>query len=293
MLHKVGHGTTLTRKGIVMPELPEVETVRQTLLKLVKGEVISSIDVFWPKIIKKPDDVAIFKQLLAGQSIVNINRKGKFLIFELDHYSLVSHLRMEGKYGIYSSETEKDKHTHVIFHFESGRSMHYHDVRKFGTMHLFKKGEEEQTLPLTNVGPDPFEPEYLFETIFPKIKKSTRAIKSILLDQTIIAGLGNIYVDETLFRAKIHPLRTGTSITESEGQLILKEAKDTLAEAVKQGGTTIRSYTNSLGEIGMFQQELFVYGQTGTPCKTCGSEIEKFKVSNRGTHICPSCQLIS
>lgn len=276
-----------------MPELPEVETVRRTLLKLVKGEVISEVEVFWPKIIKKPDDVLIFQQLLENETINDIKRKGKFLIFELDHYSLVSHLRMEGKYGIYTAEDKKDKHTHVIFHFDSGRSMHYNDVRKFGTMHLFNKGEADQVKPLIQVAPDPFESGYLFETIFPKIKKSTRAIKNILLDQTIISGLGNIYVDETLFRAQVHPLRKGTSLTEVEGRVILKEAKDTLAEAVKQGGTTIRSYTDSLGEMGLFQQELFVYGQTGEACKTCGSEIEKFKLSNRGTHICPSCQLIS
>ena len=276
-----------------MPELPEVETVRRTLLKLVKGEVISEVEVFWPKIIKKPDDVLIFQQLIENETINDIKRKGKFLIFELDHYSLVSHLRMEGKYGIYTAEDKKDKHTHVIFHFDSGRSMHYNDVRKFGTMHLFNKGEADQVKPLIQVAPDPFESGYLFETIFPKIKKSTRAIKNILLDQTIISGLGNIYVDETLFRAQVHPLRKGTSLTEVEGRVILKEAKDTLAEAVKQGGTTIRSYTDSLGEMGLFQQELFVYGQTGEACKTCGSEIEKFKLSNRGTHICPSCQLIS
>lgn len=276
-----------------MPELPEVETVRRTLLKLVKGEVISEVEVFWPKIIKKPDDVLIFQQLIENETINDIKRKGKFLIFELDHYSLVSHLRMEGKYGIYTAEDKKDKHTHVIFHFDSGRSMHYNDVRKFGTMHLFNKGEANQAMPLIQVAPDPFESGYLFETIFPKIKKSTRAIKNILLDQTIISGLGNIYVDETLFRAQVHPLRKGTSLTEVEGRVILKEAKDTLAEAVKQGGTTIRSYTDSLGEMGLFQQELFVYGQTGEACKTCGSEIEKFKLSNRGTHICPSCQLIS
>lgn len=277
----------------VMPELPEVETVRRTLSKLVKGEVISKVDVFWPKMIKKPDDVLIFQQLLENETITDVKRKGKFLIFELDQYSLVSHLRMEGKYGVYPAGTEKDKHTHVIFCFKNGRSLHYNDVRKFGTMHLFNKGEAERVAPLINVGPDPFEAGYLFDDLYPKITKSTRAIKNILLDQTIISGLGNIYVDETLFRAQVHPLRKGTTITAEEGRLILKEAKDTLAEAVKQGGTTIRSYTDSLGEIGLFQQELFVYGQTGSACKKCGSEIEKFKISNRGTHICPTCQLIS
>lgn len=276
-----------------MPELPEVETVRKTLLELVKGETITKVEVYWPKIIKRPDDTSMFKTYLQNEKIIDVNRKGKFLIFELEHYSLVSHLRMEGKYGVYSAETEKDKHTHVIFHFESGKTLRYHDVRKFGTMHLFPKDQADQAAPLIQLGPDPFEANYSLETIFPKITKSNRVIKNILLDQTVIAGLGNIYVDETLFRSNVHPLRKGTTLTEEEVEVILIEARDTLEEAVKQGGTTIRSYVNSLGDIGMFQQELFVYGQTGTPCKKCGSEIEKFKVSNRGTHICPTCQMIS
>ncbi|WP_440896081.1 DNA-formamidopyrimidine glycosylase [Amphibacillus sp. Q70] len=276
-----------------MPELPEVETVRKTLLELVKGEAITKVEVYWPRMIKKPDDVSIFKVALENEKIIDVKRKGKFLIFELEHYSLVSHLRMEGKYGVYSAEIEKDKHTHVIFHFESGKTLRYHDVRKFGTMHLFPKDQADQSAPLIQLGPDPFETNYSLERIFPKIQKSNRVIKNILLDQTVIAGLGNIYVDETLFRANIHPLRKGTTLTEEEVERILKEAQDTLKEAIKQGGTTIRSYVNSLGDIGMFQQELFVYGQTGTPCKKCGSEIEKFKVSNRGTHVCPTCQMIS
>lgn len=278
---------------VVMPELPEVETVRKSLLELVKGEIIMKVDVYWPKIIKRPADLLQFKESLQNEKITDIKRKGKFLIFELDHYSLVSHLRMEGKYGVYPAETEKDKHTHVIFHFESGHTLRYHDVRKFGTMHLFPKGEASNAMPLIQLGPDPFEVNYSLSTIYPKIKKSSRAIKNILLDQTVISGLGNIYVDETLFRSSIHPLRKGRTLTEEEVMVILQEAQATLAEAVEQGGTTIRSYVNSHGDIGMFQQELFVYGQTGSPCKKCGSEIEKFKLSNRGTHICPSCQRIS
>lgn len=276
-----------------MPELPEVETIRKTLKELIIGEKIINVEVYWPKIIKKPDDIDIFKDILKGETFLDLKRKGKFLLFELDNYTLVSHLRMEGKYGIHLTGESKDKHTHVIFNLASGKSLAYNDVRKFGTMHVFRKGEALKSAPLNKLGPDPFEAGYRLEEVFPKIKKSTRSIKNILLDQTIITGLGNIYVDETLFRSRIHPLRTGDSLTEAEGKVILKEAHDTLLEAVKQGGTTIRSYVDSLGEMGMFQQELFVYGQNGNPCKNCGTEIEKFKISNRGTHVCSMCQKIS
>lgn len=273
-----------------MPELPEVETVRKTLEQLIIGETIERITVYWPKIIKSPDDYRLFSELVIGEVFHNIQRKGKFLMFELTNYTLVSHLRMEGKYGVYSDDDPLDKHVHVVFHLESGKQLRYHDVRKFGTMHLFEKGQALEQKPLNQLGPDPFEGAYTLEYVLPKITKSERAIKNILLDQQIIAGLGNIYVDETLFRAKVHPLRKGTTLTEQEVMAILDEAKQTLLEAVEQGGTTIRSYVNSQGEIGMFQQRLFVYGQENKACKRCGHPITKMKVSNRGTHICEVCQ---
>lgn len=273
-----------------MPELPEVETVRLTLKELVINERIKDITIRWPKIIKAPSDTEQFRHALIDQVILDIQRKGKFLIFELEDYALVSHLRMEGKYGVYPNTEPIDKHTHVIFQFESGKALHYHDVRKFGTMHLYRKGEQYLTKPLSVLGPDPFESSYHIDQLFPKIKQSTRAIKNILLDQYVIAGLGNIYVDETLYRAKIHPLTKGKDLTRDQVNTILLEAKATIAEAVKQGGTTIRSYVNSQGQIGMFQQQLFAYGQTDKPCKRCGDTIIKIKVSNRGTHLCPSCQ---
>ncbi|GAA5416322.1 formamidopyrimidine-DNA glycosylase [Paraliobacillus ryukyuensis] len=273
-----------------MPELPEVETVRKTLEQLIIGETIERITVYWPKIIKSPDDYRLFSELVIGEVFHNIQRKGKFLMFELTNYTLVSHLRMEGKYGVYSDDDPLDKHVHVVFHLESGKQLRYHDVRKFGTMHLFEKGQALEQKPLNQLGPDPFEGAYTLEYVLPKITKSERAIKNILLDQQIIAGLGNIYVDETLFRAKVHPLRKGTTLTEPEVMAILDEAKQTLLEAVEQGGTTIRSYVNSQGKIGMFQQRLFVYGQENKACKRCGHPITKMKVSNRGTHICEVCQ---
>lgn len=273
-----------------MPELPEVETIRKTLKELVLNKKISDIDIYWGKIIKHPDDSEYFKQLVMGQTIRDVKRKGKFLIFELDNLMLVSHLRMEGKYFVNKTGTERDKHTHVIFNFTDGTSLNYNDVRKFGTMHVYPKENYLQVKPLNQLGPDPFEINYNVEYLTEKLLKTTRFVKAALLDQTIIAGLGNIYVDEVLFRAKIHPEKRANTLTKKQIELIYKYSYDVLKEAVEQGGTTIRSYVNGDGEMGLFQQELFVYGQENKACKSCGDTIEKFKSSGRGTHICPTCQ---
>lgn len=273
-----------------MPELPEVETVKRTLLDLVKGKIIDHVTVHWGKIIKNPDDVELFKTLLQGEKVEDIKRRGKFLIFYTTHYALVSHLRMEGKYSVVDHGDEMDKHTHVLFTFTDGSELRYKDVRKFGTMHLFPKGEEMESLPLSQLGPEPwddmFTPEYLKE----KLAKTNRKIKITLLDQQAVVGLGNIYVDEALFRAHIHPERTSSSLTGEEVKLLHKEIIATLEEALEKGGSTIRSYLNSQGEAGTFQETLYAYGRTGEPCLVCGTPMEKTKVGGRGTHYCPNCQ---
>ena len=273
-----------------MPELPEVETIRKTLEHLTIGKQIEDVTVYWPKIIKKPVEHEQFIDALKGQTIESVGRRGKFLIFYLTDLALVSHLRMEGKYGVFPIDEEMDKHTHVLFTFTDGTQLRYKDVRKFGTMHLFLKGEELSSLPLSQLGPEPLSDEFTTEYMIQKLGKTSRNIKAVLLDQTIVVGVGNIYVDESLFRAKIHPQRMASSLTNEEIERIVAEVKATLAEAIEQGGSTIRTYINSQGQIGMFQQQLLVYGRNGELCKECGSEIEKLKVAGRGTHICPSCQ---
>ncbi|WHX27718.1 DNA-formamidopyrimidine glycosylase [Virgibacillus halodenitrificans] len=273
-----------------MPELPEVETIRKTLKNLVLNKKIEKVKVYWPKIIKQPDDVEEFKHILSGQTIRDIKRKGKFLLFQLDDYYLVSHLRMEGKYSVNKPIEPVKKHTHIVFYFEDGDELRYNDVRKFGTMHVYPIGEELNEKPLNQLGPDPFEDAFTFDYFYFKLKKTDRTIKAALLDQSILAGLGNIYVDETLFKAGIHPLKRSSKLTKKEIKAIQEAAIYTLAGAVKLGGTTIRSYVNGQGQMGMFQQELFVYGQENKPCKTCGKPIVKMKVGGRGTHICPTCQ---
>ncbi|HLQ83581.1 MAG TPA: DNA-formamidopyrimidine glycosylase [Pseudogracilibacillus sp.] len=273
-----------------MPELPEVETIRKTLKKLVLNKKITDIEVYWGKIIKHPDDIEHFKHIVINQTIHDVKRKGKFLIFELDTDMLVSHLRMEGKYSVSQTGLPRDKHTHVIFNFTDGTSLNYNDVRKFGTMHVFSKADYLAVKPLNQLGPDPFEEDYNLKYLKEKLLKTTRYIKFALLDQTIIAGLGNIYVDEVLFKAGIHPEKRANTLNTTQIEAIFNNSYEVLNEAVKQGGTTIRSYVNGDGEMGLFQQELFVYGKEGQPCKNCGDTIEKFKLSGRGTHICPTCQ---
>ncbi|OIK10003.1 DNA-formamidopyrimidine glycosylase [Bacillus sp. MUM 116] len=275
-----------------MPELPEVETVRKTLKNLVIHKEIKDVSVYWPKIIKNPGENEQFADALKGESILDVGRRGKFLILYTEHYALVSHLRMEGKYGLYPKEVPFDKHTHVIFHFADETELRYRDVRKFGTMHLYKKGEEFLRSPLLELGPEPFDETFTKDYLSRMLKKTTRKVKSALLDQKILVGLGNIYVDEALFRAGIHPERIANSLTEEEVMILHQEIIDTLSEAVKKGGSTIRSYVNSQGEIGMFQLELYAYGRKGEACKRCGTPIEKITVGGRGTHFCPNCQKI-
>ncbi|UOQ46177.1 DNA-formamidopyrimidine glycosylase [Halobacillus salinarum] len=273
-----------------MPELPEVETVRKTLKQLVINKTIDQITVHWGNIIKRPKDPMDFTRALHGQTIRDMKRKGKFLLFELDDLTLVSHLRMEGKYSVQDSTTEPLKHTHVIFHFTDGTELRYQDVRKFGTMHIFEKGKEGESKPLSLLGPDPFDEAFTLDYFYRKLQKTSRNIKAVLLDQSVIAGLGNIYVDEALYRAKIHPERIAKELTKQEAESIRQSSIHTITDAVAQGGTTIRSYLNGQGQMGMFQQKLMVYGKEHSLCQECGTPIIKLKVSGRGTHVCLTCQ---
>ncbi|KOP83702.1 DNA-formamidopyrimidine glycosylase [Cytobacillus solani] len=274
-----------------MPELPEVETVRRTLQELVNNKEIEQISVFWPKIIKHPEEIAQFQDALVGQTVKDVGRRGKFLILYTDDFALVSHLRMEGRYGVFKKDEPVDKHTHVIFHFTDGTELRYKDVRKFGTMHLYVRGEEFNTLPLSQLGPEPFSPDFTIGALASKLSKTKRNIKAVLLDQKVVVGLGNIYVDEALFRSGIHPERAADDLSKEEIERLHKEISDTLLEAVQKGGSTIRSYVNSQGQIGMFQLELFVYGRKGEECRVCGSTLERMVSGGRGTVFCPKCQV--
>ncbi|MHA7764797.1 DNA-formamidopyrimidine glycosylase [Bacillus atrophaeus] len=273
-----------------MPELPEVETVRRTLTGLVRGKTIKSVEIRWPNIIKRPAEPEEFARNLIGETIQSIGRRGKFLLFHLDHFVMVSHLRMEGKYGLHQAEDPDDKHVHVVFTMTDGTQLRYRDVRKFGTMHLFQPGEEMRELPLSQLGPEPDDKEFTDAYLKERLMKTNRAVKTALLDQKAVVGLGNIYVDEALFRAGIHPETKANQLSAQKIKKLHEEIKNTLQEAIDAGGSTVRSYINSQGEIGMFQLRHFVYGKKDKPCKTCGTMISKIVVGGRGTHFCAKCQ---
>lgn len=269
----------------MMPELPEVETVRKILSNQLTGLIFEGVDVYYEKIIH--EDLNIFRSTIIGQKIHRIDRIGKYLIFILDQNALIIHLRMEGKFYINPNEPI-NKHEHVVFHLSHEVELRYHDTRKFGTMHLRSLDHYLNTYPLNQCGQEPFDIDKDF--FFEKIKKKNVAIKSILLNQKIISGLGNIYVDETLFDAKIHPNRKGISITKYESDQLIESAKKILSEAVNLGGSTIRSYTASLGVTGLFQLKLMVHTKANEPCQICGTTIKKIRVGGRGTYVCDTCQ---
>lgn len=273
-----------------MPELPEVETVRRTLNALITGKQIDNVTVRLPRIIQRPDDIEAFAHMLSGHTIVNVERRGKFLRFVMDGLIMVSHLRMEGRYGLYQGEDPLDKHTHVIFHFTDGTELRYTDVRQFGTMHLFQPGEDLALPPLKKLGLEPLEPSFTVEKFKAIVSAKTTKIKPLLLNQEYVVGIGNIYVDESLHRAGIHPEALAKSLTDEQLDRLHHAIVSTLTEAVNAGGSSVKSYVNGQGESGTFQQQLLIYGRKDQPCAGCGTLIEKSVVGGRGTHFCPSCQ---
>ncbi|MBR3897795.1 MAG: DNA-formamidopyrimidine glycosylase [Bacilli bacterium] len=268
-----------------MPELPEVETVRKALKRQVLGKKIISANVYWQNIIAYPE-VKVFEKKIKNQTIKNIERYGKWLMFELSNYYLLSHLRMEGKYFIRDRNSPKEKHEHVIFNFEDGTDLRYNDTRKFGKMYLLNKNEVFDVKPLSKLGLEPWDNNLTTEYLKNKFKR--KPIKTELLDQSIIVGIGNIYADEILFMSKINPVTIATELSKTDCQNIIDNTRKILSEAIEKGGTTIKSYTSSEGVHGRFQSHLLVH--TKDKCPICQEKIDKITVGGRGTYYCKKCQ---
>ncbi len=276
-----------------MPELPEVETVVNTLKPLIINKKIKKINLYINKLIKT-HSVKEFCDILHFQTIHNLTRKGKHIIFHLDDNILISHLRMEGKYYFFNNlkeiKTINDNHILCQFVFDDSSSLLYHDTRRFGTMHLLPKENYLNLYPLKNLGPEPWEKKCTPRYLFAKLSKKRIAIKSALLDQNIMAGLGNIYVNEVLFLCKINPLKSSLLVTLEECEDIINYSSKVMKRAIKLGGSTIASYTSSLGVDGKFQNELKVHTRQNLKCFNCFSLIKKIKVNGRGTYYCEKCQ---
>lgn len=272
-----------------MPELPEVETVKETLKKQVLNKTITDVKIYYENIIEYPTSKE-FKEKIINQKINDIKRRGKWLMFELDDYFLLSHLRMEGRYFIRNKKDEILKHEHVSFTLDNNLELRYLDTRKFGKMHLIEKDEILNRKPLNELGLEPWDKNLNINYLKEKYKNKKLPIKTVILDQSIIVGIGNIYADEILFLSKLNPLKKANELNNNDLENIIENTKITLEKAIKLGGTTIRTYESSEGVHGRFQQELLVHSKENEHCPNCSEIILKTRVGGRGTYYCPKCQ---
>ncbi len=292
-----------------MPELPEVETVRRDLNKVLTGLKIKDITIEAPKMVS-PGAIT-FKKRLLGQEIVKLERRGKLIIVVLGtpDLFLLLHLKMTGQLIYVSSKkivagghneqplsqvalaisSLPNKHTRVFFTFNDGSRLFFNDLRKFGYLKLASQKELDQVI-AKNYGPEPLSKDFKQENFSQQLKKRQRNIKAVLLDQKIVAGLGNIYVDEALFRSGILPDRSASSLKPAEVKRLYEAIPPLLRQSLKYRGTTFRNYVDSRGQKGNFSAHLEVYGRGGEKCLKCGHILIKDKVAARGTVYCPKCQ---
>ncbi|WP_105318205.1 DNA-formamidopyrimidine glycosylase [Thermus tenuipuniceus] len=263
-----------------MPELPEVETTRRRLEPLLLGRRFLEIHHQDPRRYRHTEGAQ-------GQAVESLLRRGKFLLFSLSGgLEMVVHLGMTGGFRL-----QKTPHTRVAFRLDQGE-VFFHDPRRFGRIWVVERGDYREIPLLSRLGPEPLSKAFRFPEFWEGLRKSGKPLKSLLLDQRLAAGVGNIYADETLFRARLSPFRRGRELTEAEGQRLFAALKEVLAEATAQGGSTLsdRAYQQPDGLPGSFQMRHAVYGRAGFPCPRCGAPVARAVVAGRGTHHCPRCQ---
>ena len=271
-----------------MPELPEVETMVRELREgghgrgpSVVGRTITGVTVKWPRHIATPSPRRL-KERLPGQKVEGVARRGKYLVFNLSRDVLLIHLKMSGDLLVVNGHGAPDKHAHTIFHFDDGGSLRFSDTRKFGKVFLVGRAEE-----ITGrLGPEPLERGFTVKKLETMLAAKHRALKPLLLDQAFIAGLGNIYTDEALHLAKLHPRRRSDSLRPAEVRALWKGIRRALRAGLRHNGASI----DWVYRGGNFQHHFRVYDRAGEPCYNCGAPIRRIVVGQRGTHYCPTCQ---
>ena len=273
-----------------MPELPEVETVINTIRPHIVNKEIEKIEVYYDRLIQSNLDE--FKTKLINQKFINVTRYGKFIFLHLTNdFVIITHLRMEGKFRFENSHNLRKKHTSAGFFFKDGTSLAFDDTRKFGLMYLSDEANFKETKMIKKLGIEANKiSENDYEFLIKKFKKN-KCIKELLLDQSILAGIGNIYADEILFSTKINPFRKGNDISDEKYHEIFQASNQILNKAITLGGSTIHSFHPSEGVDGKFQETLLCYGKSGTPCPNCNTTLHKDFIGGRGTTFCPNCQI--
>lgn len=294
-----------------MPELPEVETIRRGLLLHVIGREITQLEVRLPKILLEPG-VREFKSALKGQTFLNIQRRGKHLIFHTEDFRLLVHLGMTGQLTFWDKTRQNDprfyvtphtglqkarqhdidRHTHISILFADGNAVHYRDIRQFGKWRLFSIQKFNDSGIFSGMGLEPFGREYRINPFLRGFQGRSLRIKSLLLNQSFVAGVGNIYADEALFEARIHPERNANQLTLEERKRLFRAIPLVLKRGLKNGGTTLQDFINAEGGPGGNQDFLKVYGREGGKCRRCQRLIARIIVCQRSSHFCPNCQAL-
>ena len=276
-----------------MPELPEVQTLVNDLNAAgVTGIPITGARVYWPRTIAAPSPAA-FCRNIKNRRFSAISRRGKYLVFEItDGYTMLLHLRMSGRLHLVAADSPRIKHEHVVLSFADGRQLRFHDTRKFGRINLLK----DPAPILDRLGPEPLAPEFTVEVLSKCLCGRRRLLKPLLLDQTVIAGLGNIYVDEALWEARLHPLRLASTLTKAEISDLRLAIPRVLKRGLKNLGTSLGTGKANFYSVarrrGRNKDQLKVFRRTDLPCPSCGTKIKRIIVGQRSTHICSNCQRI-
>src|SRR5438067_2866110 len=288
-------GVTKWWSGVGMPELPEVETIASELNVRLAGRAIAGTEVLWPPTVGHPSPEE-FVAAAAGARIESVGRRAKYILIRLAGGGQIAiHLRMTGRLTIEPAQAPRDPYTRLVLRLDGGDELRFADTRKFGRFYLVPPGE---TLPLRSfaaLGPEPLDEDFTPDRFAARVAaQGTRAagrnVKAALLDQRLVAGLGNIYADEALFRARIHPRRTLASLSAGEVGALHDAVVSVLRQALGRGGTSFSDYRTTWGRLGGFQEELSVFRKAGAPCPVCGTPIERNVVAGRGTYLCPQCQ---
>ncbi len=275
-----------------MPELPEVETMVRDLASRVAGSTIVSVEADFPGIVVWPA-FDQFVQRVAGQMVSGVERRGKFAIFPLaSGDALIVHRGMTGNLLLRTPESPLESHVRLMFVLDDGRELRFNDPRKFGKIYLMHPSGSERALPWSRMGPEPLNGDFTLRSFRQSLRGRTALIKPLLLSQGLVAGLGNIYVDEALHLARVHPQRRAGTLKPAELSRVYQAIREVLEAAIEGRGTTFSNYTDIEGRAGRYQDRLRVYGKTGTECLRCGFPIVKMVVGGRGTHVCPHCQKV-
>ncbi|MRN39376.1 bifunctional DNA-formamidopyrimidine glycosylase/DNA-(apurinic or apyrimidinic site) lyase [Neisseria sp. N95_16] len=274
-----------------MPELPEVETTLRGISPHIAKKTVSSVEVRQPKL-RWPIHPEL-AQILHGQTVLDCQRRAKYLMIQFDTGILLIHLGMSGSLRIFTASDERiethDKHDHVEIRFSDGTLLRYHDPRRFGAF-LWYEGIAEHHPLLEKLGPEPLSDDFNAEYLYQKLKPLKRAVKLAVMDNAVVVGVGNIYANESLFKAGILPQRPANKVTKKECALLVETIKAVLQRAIDTGGSTLRDFVNSDGKSGYFQQEYAMYGRHNEPCLQCGQLIQKQTLGQRGTFYCVHCQ---